>query len=623
MKVTQAINVFLNANLATHPGRDLIERFLTAGGGGGAASMETQVNVAAGKGEPVEGKRTTWTDGVNSWWSIRTPKNANADPVWNDYELRFPLEEHAEGIGATGWDWRSRRSRWAGFDFDSITGHAKGVGISQEELDRVCEAAKALPYVEVRLSTGGKGIHLYVYFSDEGIPTANHTEHAALARCVLGMMSSEVNFDFASQVDACGHVMWLWHRKMTLETQGLSLLKPATKALTAADLPLNWKDHIEVVTRKRSKVRVNGVEDEHLDPFDQLASGRRIIPLDEHHKRLIQTLMESGYSTIWVADHHLLQTHTRALQELVDNPDTKIKLGLIGHFKTNSEGRDKGTPNCFMFPLPHGGWRVFRFSPGISEAETWTQTQDASGWTTCNFNRPPDFDVACKAHGGAKDPEKNEYVFENARAAIAAAKALGQAIELEDYLLGRDASLKVSKSGKLALYVKRDKEEDPEWIKGFVHKKDRWVREYDKRVDVSSDDDLSYNDYDECIRSIITAGGDSAGWVVKVENNGDWIKQPLSHVKMMLQNSNLEKADAESIMGGAVKRSWKLVNLPFHSEYPGGRQWNLDAAQFIFKPAELRDDEAPRHPHWDLIFSHIGADLDAASGKLCLSWRLT
>ena len=74
---------------------------------------------------------------------------------------------------------------------------------------------------------------------------------------ILGMMSSECNFDFASQIDCCGGVMWIWHRKMTAENHGLEIIKPATKVLTAADLPANWRDHIEVVTRKRTKVRVN------------------------------------------------------------------------------------------------------------------------------------------------------------------------------------------------------------------------------------------------------------------------------------------------------------------------------------------------------------------------------
>ncbi|WP_185964672.1 hypothetical protein, partial [Klebsiella pneumoniae] len=89
----------------------------------------------------------------------------------------------------------------------------------------------------------------------------------------------------------------------------------------------------------------------------------------------------------------------------------------------------------------------------------------------------------------------------------------------------------------------------------------------------------------------------------------EWTRHPASNVKMLLQHLKHPKDEAEAIMGGAVARGWNLVNLPFREEYPGGRQWNLDAAQFKYKPAELSDDEVPHHPHWDMIFDHIGHEL--------------
>ena len=282
------------------------------------------------------------------------------------------------------------------FDFDSLTTHAKGVGVSDEELERVKRAAEALPYIETRRSTGGKGVHLYCYFDATGIPTANHTEHAALARCALGMMSAETGFDFGSQIDCCGGVMWQWHGKMSADNHGLQIIKPAGKVLSLADLPANWKDHIEVVTKKRSKVRVRGAENE--GAFDLLASSRPIVPLDDSHKAQIESLMRSGFTTLFIADNWLLQTHTVALSRLMGEPD----LNLTGVFKTNSEGKDPGSPNCFCFPLAGGSWKVYRFSPGVNEAETWTQ--DGEGWTTCFFNRRPDLSVAARANGGLEDP---------------------------------------------------------------------------------------------------------------------------------------------------------------------------------------------------------------------------
>ena len=237
-RVSEAIDKFLQAR-KTAANADLADRW--------HVGMETQVNVSGDGGEPVAGKRSTWSDGVNQWWNVRIPKNAADNPTFNDYPLPFPLDDHAEGIGMTGWDWEARRSRHFGYDFDAIADHAKGVGVDGERLAKVKEAACALPYVEVRRSTGGGGIHLYVYADTEGIPTANHTEHAALARCILGMMSAEVGFDFASHIDACGHVMWIWHRKMSPANHGLEIIKPAERHLSVTDLPESWQSAAPVV----------------------------------------------------------------------------------------------------------------------------------------------------------------------------------------------------------------------------------------------------------------------------------------------------------------------------------------------------------------------------------------
>ena len=59
----------------------------------------------------------------------------------------------------TGWDWENRRSLWVAFDFDALPAMPRA-SASLTKPAQVKEAAVALPYVEVRLSTGGGGIHL-------------------------------------------------------------------------------------------------------------------------------------------------------------------------------------------------------------------------------------------------------------------------------------------------------------------------------------------------------------------------------------------------------------------------------------------------------------------------------
>ncbi len=240
--VTDAIGNFLRANRSQH-NADLVERW--------SAAMESQLNVLTSKGELVEGKehtyRHTTSEGFTyDYWPIRIPKNADSEPEWRDYVLEWPPEEFAEGIGCTGWDWQNRVSRWVGFDFDAITGHAKGVGLSDGQLEEIRRVAHQLPYVEVRKSTSGNGLHLYVH--TEQVSTANHTIHAQLAKCILGKMGADCGFDFMRQgeqklVDACGGNMWIWHRKLTLENEGLRLLKPAETQLKEADLPSGWRVH--------------------------------------------------------------------------------------------------------------------------------------------------------------------------------------------------------------------------------------------------------------------------------------------------------------------------------------------------------------------------------------------
>ena len=121
--------------------------------------METQVNVIKEGAWKVtrDGKEIDiWTDGVHRFWDIRVPKDAMTDrPYFDDKYLDWPLDKYALAIGSTGWDWQSNVSRWVGFDFDAITGHAEGVGISSDELARAKDKLMPLDYVEVRHSKIG------------------------------------------------------------------------------------------------------------------------------------------------------------------------------------------------------------------------------------------------------------------------------------------------------------------------------------------------------------------------------------------------------------------------------------------------------------------------------------
>ena len=340
--------------------------------------LETQIYVSPDGGFPLEDQRTAWTDGKGDVWRhLRIPANANAEPYFKDRQLDFLLEKHALFIGASGWNWKRRESWFVGFDFDDITSHAPGVGVDEFGLEEVKEKAMALPYVDVIKSTGGKGLHLYIRFDRNNAPkTQNHNEHAAVARALLGKMSTDVAFDFGSHLDVCGHIMWLWGRKSTQcrmcgedanhlqhtddtlpnyhkyeNSNGHTWVKQASYPLAMKDLPPNWKDNIEVVaSASKTKIRVTGYDEDgrKVDDnaaVDELASARVKHPLNDIHKAILNDLEQTGASVVWVADHHLAQTHTKAIQTVFDKWRDDGHP-MRGFFETSSQGNDLGQPNC-------------------------------------------------------------------------------------------------------------------------------------------------------------------------------------------------------------------------------------------------------------------------------------
>lgn len=583
--------------------------------------LETQVYVSPEGGYPLEDRRNAWTDGKgDTWHHLRIPYNANAEPYWRDRELGFLLEDHCVFIGSTGWNWVNRESWFVAFDFDDVTSHAPGVGIDEHQLEQVKEKAKALPYVDVLKSTSGKGLHLYIRFDKNNAPkTQNHNEHAAIARALLGKMSTDVGFDFGSHLDVCGQVIWMWGKKATKENQGHALIKRAECPLTADDLPPNWRDHLEVISSTgKTKVRVVGYDSDgkkvdEQDALTELSSARVKYPLNEAHKAILNDLEQTGASVVWVPDHHLVQTHTAALKIVFDKW-AEEGHPMKGFFETISPAGDLGKPNCFGIPGPKGSWLIYRFGKGTPEHKLWQQ--DDVGWTWCRYNWQPNLRQASLALGG-KENEKGGFVFDTTESAKKTVETIGSKLLLPENNKydGRETVLRRHKDGRLI--VELAKWDGDEGFDDWIEKKDRWVRIYNINVNLS-EEERDYSEFDSLARSVRTPSNSDAGWMIRT--GGVWVRSPASNVVRVLK-AVAPSCDDSKIMGTAILNQWTLVNMPFHEEHPGGRQWNYGAAQFRYKPA---DTDEPQHPHWDRILSHIGSDLDGTirNTAWCKKWNI-
>jgi hypothetical protein len=560
-------------------------------------SMECQVNVAQDGGERIEGdfkgrRWHGWTDGLTKWKSFRIPYKANTEPEYEDKEIRFDLADHAEGIGMTGWDWQNQCSKWVAFDFDALIGHSgkHSKKLTDEELEQVRKSAFDIPWVTIRKSSSGKGLHLYVHLDD--VSTKNHTEHAALARSILGMMSAIAGFDFYSKVDNCGGNMWIWHRKCE-GTDGFALIK---KGSVLKDVPRNWRDHLKVVTGQRRKNLPQDIESSGRgDSFEELTGQRPKVPFDDGHKALIAFFRENDALWWWDQDHHMLVTHTYWLQRAHD------ELELRGYFKTNSEAKNLNEQNCFAFPLRRGAWTVRRYTPGVSEDDSWDQ--DGAGWTRCFFNKEPDLGTACRAFGGLEDPSGG-FVFREAEVAEKAAELLGVRLKIATPLRSRKTKLKQHKDGRLIVEIEHDAQDTADEMKSWLPKKGQWTKLFNTQISSPVEPDVG--SYDDMVRHLVTEVNEDYGWMIK--SDMVWRTEPLSHVRVALGSMGLVSKEITVILGSSVFRCWKVVNKPFQPEYPGDREWNRNAAQFRFAKSE--NDGQLLYPTWLKILDHCGKGLD-------------
>jgi len=554
--------------------------------------MECQVIVSRGDGRQIQKdyKGSAYNTYVNSagenWKSFRIPFDAGNDPKYTESPMTFSLEKHALGIGMTGWNWKQRKSIFVAFDFDSVIGHT--VGLTDNQLYDIRKKACAIDWVTVRTSTSGSGLHLYIFV--DNVETQNHHEHAALARSVLSKMSALTGYDFQSVVDTCGGNMWCWHRKMFDADNKICGLEIVKQGTVLTDIPPNWQAHIKVTRNRKAKIDI-GIPSG--DDFENVLNERNLVPLDEDHIALIQHLEGSG--SWWDSDHHLLVTHSALLKK------AHTELKLKGIYETVAVGREADNDrNCFAIPRKNGSWIVRRYG-NIVECPPWFL--DNWGYTSCFFNRNPDFNVLTKSHGGI-ETEKRGYLFSKVDSALEIFKSLG--IDPPDIKkVDRETTLKEDATGRIILKIGRNSTDTSSDFPGFEPNKDKtWTKVfYSPKKET---EEIEISKYDTICRHLITPNLVEAGWVLMTD--AGFIKEKPENVRLGLKAKGFTSKEIERITGSSILCPWTMVCRPFEDEYPGNRQWNLNAPQFTFPLNE--DYDALQYPTWLKILEHLGSTLD-------------
>jgi hypothetical protein len=577
--------------------------------------MEVQINVAQDGGECIDryyqGKNwREYTDNAQTWGPFRIPRNSMNIPEDNDFNIKFDLPLHVEGVGMTGWNWKQKKSLWVAFDFDAIVGHSERHSrkLNPVEIEEIRQKVATIPWVTIRRSTSGSGLHLYVFIDENVFRSAinNHNEHMAVGRAILSQLSSIAGFDLEAKVDVYAGNMWVWHRKMLMpdgerKPESLLLIKQGEKL---KEIPTEWKDYIDVVSGKRRRTVpffVKGQDESAggYDEFEELSNQRPKIPLDAEHQKLldwIQTSTPGG--SWWRDDHHMLVTHTYTLKL------AHKALNLRGSYDTLALGTEHGSDhNCYLFPMPRGAWRARRFTKGCTEHSFWTQ--DGRGWTSIWFNKLPDFKTACKLNDGV-ERSNGGFVFKEAKQAIAAARMLGANIGVSERMLTRTAVLKQHRDKRLLIEIEKETKDTADGMDGYDGTGKTWNKIVDGKIDQMN----SYSDtmhLDKIIRHVVNEGDTDEGWVVKSAE--EWRDEPLEHVKLILKGHfGYKPADVDQILGTGVIQPYKIINRPFDVEYPPGRLWNRRGAKFRFQPSQDIDNLS--FPTWLKILEHLGTGID-------------
>jgi hypothetical protein len=611
--ITEAIRIYGSGTLLPeHNNPTLFKRWLDD-----LDSLETQVMVKPGLDEErVEGKNI-WTDGHQTWKHIRWPWKANtSEPEWKDYPIQFKLSEHLQAIGSTGWDWKRKVSRWVGYDFDSIIGHASGVGTDADSLYRISSSAPE--YCEVVNSTSGQGRHVYIEFAEPYPETATHTEHAALARSLIPVMGQDGNFNFKSHMDVCGQVLWVYHTKANKDNHGFELVKSSSRLLTADDIPPNWRDNLVVTSGGRNRVLVKGWTpngETRGDELDTMTNAEARVELDEVHHAFMRDLEDTGYSVVWVHDHHLLQTHTQGIKE-VHSLWAEKGHPMKGPFETTAPGSDPGKPNCFMRPMLKGGWDVYRFGHGTEEHPLWSLRGEH---TYCPLNQEVNLKQACTGAEGVEcENTKDGFQFigtEEANQALAYMGATIQWPEIND-LQTREIWI-ASRNDRILVSIKRDRADQPRVFKGWEAKPSKWNKLLSTKVTKEQTDRDVLLEFDNRVRMTKvrdeTDKGDSGGvadlWFLR-DASDRWVVHKKDDISLALQADGLSTKQVARILGLSVHHAWESVIVPFAPEYLGDRKWNYGAPQLAIQPATLEQNDRPHHPHWDLILEHLGEELN-------------
>jgi hypothetical protein len=459
--------------------------------------------------------------------------------------------------GSRGWLWAQKKMLYIGIDIDLRgDGHAKGVGISEADMAEAQRVLSTVPYVELRRSTSGQGLHARAWLDLNTSPTVETSKQIGpLGKQLWEKICQDTGSELLARKNTPDKLGCnLWFASRNAGENGFELLSAQKHLLDWATVVPADLDPTEIV------------QDWESDGFTR-------VPLDADHKLHIATIR----GAVWDSSLHMLRAHT------VEWAALHKHLNLRGVFATNSPGRNTSHPNSFAFPLRDGAWIVYAWAG--SEAPTWSH-KDAKPFTY--FNKVLTLDEASRMYGASM--RASTYSFPEAKS-IADMALHFPGTTLPTLTPEAPARIKVNGT-RLTLGTKPVASKPWEYTP---------LRIVGLGKDANPVDELG-----PLVRCLHNEDDDPLGWAVYIADAQRWVGKNVGSIDACLQALGAPPKSK----GPLEMKPWTLVSRPFEPEYPDGlRLWNCKSAQLKHAPIE-HDDPDGRHPLWNMLLNHFAGSLD-------------
>ena len=507
---------------------------------------------------------------------LRNPKEEDGQLI--DKEHDVPDDTEIIAVGTAFWNWRKGAMDTVGIDVDTDHNHAGG--LESNAFQEVSEKLALIPWLDIKTSTGGEGLHAFPKFT-QPVPVTSRAECSALARAVLVLMERHTKFDFNKARDCAGSNFWIY--KEDAAPNAYQTVQAHSEELSPEELPAGWIDA-------------------------KTASNRRIdyspstVELEPEHLKIEKEIAEQGYTIIWVDEYKCYHIHTKSLEQAAE------KHKYRGIFKTVSDGTDPGSPNGYMFPLPDGGFFVKRFGDA-NEHGTWF---DGANGPYAYLNVEVPIQKSAEHFSRADSPEGYVLSAENL---VDCLKAAGIEFEYPEALRNRDIYMKVM-TKELRFSTEKIQSDKP--IDGWVAKKATWTKSLKLSRSSNPHKFADQIRVSNLVRAVST-DTESSKWCISTD--GEWKASTPNEVRNVMFTELPYSDRITTTMGEMRKRPHLLIFEPFKPEYLPGRRWNHNAPQLACQPA----DNAGDTPTWDAVFDHIGKGLDdtMADCELCQELKIT